>query len=107
MEQYGIYILIIGIMAAITFIRWLAFRPKGSRKELTGHAVVISRRVKQCSGTAGGGLSRWDYMVTFDVGNTRLELYVTQTDFARLKEGMEGQLTWQYENLLDFIPDAD
>lgn len=106
MEEYGIHLLIIGIMIVISFFRWLAFRPKGSRKELTGHAVVISRRVKQSSGGAGGGLSRWDYMVSFDLGSKRLELYVTQTDFARLTEGMEGQLVWQYENLISFIPDS-
>lgn len=96
-----------GILAFLILsylIRWLVFRPKGSRRELTSHAEVVSRYVDQ--GKGGGGFTRWNYKVVFDLGSTQLDQYVTKTDYARLKEGLTGQLTWQYENLLSFLPDG-
>lgn len=99
------FLLVVGGMGLIFLLRVLPHRTKGSRKELTGHATVLSRRVDQGSPVAGGGHTRWNYKVVFQVGNQELDLYVTQSQFPRLKEGITGQLTWQKENLIDFIPD--
>lgn len=99
------FLLLVGIAAVPIFIRWLVFRPKGSRHEMTGHAEVAAKRVKMGKVHAKY-TSSWDYLVTFNLGNLELELYVTEQRFRELKEGMTGQLTWQYENLVRFEPDV-
>lgn len=105
MNTFTQFLLLILICAAVFLIRVLPHRTGGSRKELTGHATVLSRRVDQGSPVAGGGHTRWNYKVVFQVGNRELDLYVTQSQYPRLKEGITGQLTWQRENLIDFICD--
>ena len=98
-------ILVLGGIGLICLLRVLPHRTGGSRKELTGHAVILSRRVDQGSPVAGGGHTRWNYKVVFQVGNQELDLYVTQSQYRLLTEGTTGQLTWQRENLIEFIPD--
>ena len=98
-------LILIAICTLVAAIRIFPHRMKGSRHELTGHAQILSRRVDQGNPTAGG-LTRWNYKVVFQVGNQELDLYVTQSQYAALKEGLTGQLTWQKENLIDFIPDT-
>ena len=104
LEQWQFYLLLIGIAAVITSIRWLVFRPKGTKQEMTGHATVVSKRAK-LGKVAAKYASSYDYMVTFDLGNLELELYVTQHHFQALKEVMTGHLLWHYENLIAFEPD--
>lgn len=99
-------LILIAICTLVAAIRILPHRLKGSRQELTGHAQVLSRRVDQGSPVAGGGHTRWNYKVVFQVGNQELDLYVTQSQFPQLKEGLTGQLVWQKENLIEFIPDT-
>lgn len=72
---------------------------------MTVHAAVLSRRVDPANGVAGWGSSRYDCRVVFDVGSSRPDLYVTENDCARLEESPTVQLTWQHENLIDFVPD--
>lgn len=91
---------------------WLN-RPRGSKAYRTGHATVVSRRVEQTTGKAKGvpyassrKFSTWVYLVTFDLGTTRLELQVQEGDYKRLKEGLTGTLEWQYEYLMSFEPDT-
>jgi len=98
-------LILIAICALAAAIRILPHRTGGSRKELTGHAVILSRRVDQGSPVAGGGHTRWNYKVVFQVGNQELDLYVTQSQYRLLTEGTTGQLTWQRENLIEFTPD--
>lgn len=105
MEKWMVCLLVLAATALYYFIRWLPVRPRGSRVEQTGRATVISKRVKQNNGSYGA-LSRWDYMVTFELGSVQLELYVTQSGFRELKEGTTGQLVWQYENLISFEADG-
>lgn len=80
-------------------------RPRGSRKALTGHAVILSRRAEYSNAPSGQYSNNHNYRVVFQVGNQVLGLYVTQSKYPQLKEGLTGQLTWQYENLVSFIPD--
>lgn len=105
MEKIPVYLLILAVMALPVLIQRRVFRPKGIKQDLTGHAVVVSRRVDQGNGYVSGPFSRWKYLVTFDLGSARLELEASEVDYARLKEGTEGQLVWRYEYLVSFIPD--
>lgn len=111
MEHLGTAVLVLGGMAVFTLYYRLINRPGGSKEYLTGHAVVVSRRLDQKSPRQKGpympGFSRWKYLVTFDLGSTRLELQVSEADYSRLKEGLTGQLEWQYEYLHSFTPDPD
>lgn len=102
-------------LAFIAYYRFM-YRPGGSKEYLTGHATVVSRRVAQKDGGRSGtsrinpnatGFSRWQYLVTFDLGAQMLELQVSEADYARLKEGLTGELEWQYEYLVSFTPDTD
>lgn len=99
-------VLVLGAMAAL--IAWYRFvlRPKGSRQYLTGHAAVVSRRVEQ-KDPHRSRFSRWKYLVTFDLGAQSLELQVSEADYGWLTEGLTGQLEWQYEYLVSFIPDTE
>lgn len=105
METLGSILLVLGGGALVVFLHRLPYRKKGSKKELTGHAVVVSRTVRQGTASIPGAFSRWEYLVTFDLGSTRLELYVSEAQYRALREGTAGQLTWQYQDLLSFIPD--
>ena len=104
LTEYFDLILIGGLLLA-PFILYLANRPKGSKRELTGHATVISRRTEYTKIATGRYNNNWNYRVVFQAGNQMLDLYVTQSEFPQLKEGTTGQLTWQYENLISFVPD--
>lgn len=69
--------------------------------EYIGTATVVSRRM----GTAryhGKYSSGWNYLVTFQVGNDTIELYVSELEYQTLTEGTSGILCWQHENLLHF-----
>ena len=72
----------------------------------TAAATVVSRRM----GTArysGKYSSGYNYLITFALGDRdTLELYVTETEYIQLKEGLRGQLVWQNENMLSFESDT-
>lgn len=107
MEEYAGILLFIGLIVLAILIQQLLLRPKGPRKALTGHAVILSRRAEYSKAPAGRYSNNYNYRVVFQVGNQVLDLYVTQSEYPQLKEGLTGQLTWQYENLVDFIPDTN
>ena len=75
-------LILIAVCALVAAIRILPHRTGGSRKELTGHATVLSRRVDQGSPVAGGGHTRWNYKVVFQVGNQELDLYGPRASIA-------------------------
>lgn len=116
MEHLKAAVIVLGAMIVLITYRLWIHRPRGSREYLTGHAKVISRRVAQKDGGRSGtsranpnvtGFSRWQYLVTFEVGPQLLELEVQEGDYGRLKEGLTGELEWQYEYLVSFDPDTD
>ncbi len=71
--------------------------------EYIGTATVVSRRMGT-AGYHGKYSSGWNYLVTFQVGNDTIELYVSEMEYLELKEGTTGMLRWQHENLLHFEP---
>ena len=111
-EHLTMAILGLGLTGLIIFVRHWVNRPKGSKAIRTGRATVISRRVEQTTGKAKGVpyassrvFSTWVYLVTFDLGSTRVALQVQEDDYKRLKEGLTGQLEWRYAYLVSFDPD--
>ncbi len=71
--------------------------------EYVATATVVSRRM----GTAqyhGKYSSGWNYLVTFQVGNDTIELYVSELEYQTLTEGAAGMLRWQNDNLCHFEP---
>lgn len=72
--------------------------------EYVASATVVSHRM----GTAryhGKYSSGWNYLLTFQVGNDTIELYVSEMEYQALTEGTTGTLRWQNENLCHFEPD--
>ena len=114
MEKLYGFLAVIVLLVLITLVRRAANRPRGSKEIRTGHATVISRRVDQSRSDVRGssyassrGLSStWKYLVSFDLGALQLELEVGENDYTALKEGLSGQLEWQYEYLVSFTPDT-
>ncbi len=69
--------------------------------EEAASAQVLSRRVQHCNTMYHE--SPWMYLVTIRTGDGReLELKATEALYSKLKEGIQGQLTWQEEKILDF-----
>ena len=103
LTEHGEYLLLAVFIASFAF---LLIRQKliNSAPEYVGRATVISRRM----GTAryhGKYSSGWNYLVTFQVGNDIIELYVTEMEYQSLTEGTTGTLRWQNENLCHFEPE--
>lgn len=107
MDSWMKLLILIAACALVAAIRILPHRTGGSRKELTGHATVLSRRVDQGSPVAGGGHTRWNYKVVFQVGNTPLELLTTEAEYRSLKEGAKGILFWQGDEFCSFTPETN
>lgn len=104
MEKLQGFLLTMGLLVLITFVWHRMNRPKGSRQFRTGHATVVSRRVDQKQPDFRG-LTAWKYLVTFDLGSTRVELQTSEEEYRRLTEGLTGHLEWRYEYLVSFTPD--
>ncbi len=71
--------------------------------EYVGTATVVSRRmgIAQFHGKYSSG---GNYLVTFQVGNDTIELYVGRQQYQEFAEGTTGTLHWQRDNLLNFEP---
>ena len=71
--------------------------------EYVGTATVVSRRmgIAQYHGKYSSG---GNYLVTFQIGNDTIELYVCRQQYPELTEGTTGTLHWQRDNLLSFEP---
>ena len=68
----------------------------------TGAATVVSRRVLFHTSRSVG----WNYLVTFQLGDgDTLELYTTEAEYGRLKEGLHGMLSWQEQAFCRFDED--
>lgn len=101
------------ILLAIPFAAFLVMVHRTtSRKVLTGHATVISRRTEPARHPGrmqlGVQTATWNYLVTFRLADSEeIELYVFEIQFKQLKEGLTGQLTWCKDTLSEFIPDEE
>lgn len=86
---------------AAALLYWL-FTQK-NRREMMGHATVISKTPELALGVKWG--SGWNYKILFEVGGHQFPLYVLKGDYETIQEGMTGMLIWQEQNLVDFRPD--
>lgn len=92
----GIFVLAFGLWT----VRWYLTRDKGT---MTGIATVISKTPEV--GHGGKWADNWSYRVRFEVGSVVLDLYVLRQEYEAIETGMTGLLTWQDQNMLEFIPD--
>ena len=73
-------------------------------KKISCPAIITSKRIEysntpQIRYTG----NRWNYLVTFICGDgIEIELHVLESEYSRLKEGTEGNLVYQGENMLAF-----
>jgi hypothetical protein len=95
----GIFLLPVGIF----LIHHLLTRNKGI---MTAQATVISKTPELAIGSGTFGNNNWNYKVVFEAGSLQIELYAIRQDYDQLEPGMTGTLTWQEENMLDFVPDT-
>ena len=94
----------------IFYQRWV-YRDKDDKgPELTGPATVKARRVDQGSyqgkaptGYQGNTRGNRNYLITFTLSDgEELELYVGESEYRALKEGLSGTLTWQGQKFRSF-----
>ena len=98
-------LLMLGFLLLV-FILFAWFHSRG--KVLTGSAKVISRRAEAGSGGGSWRSSNWNYLVTFRFSDhDELELFVSEQQYAELKEGLTGQIVWCKDVLSEFIPDLE
>lgn len=96
----GIFLLPVGIF----LIHHLLTRNNGI---MTAQATVISKTPELAIGSGTFGNNNWNYKVVFESGPLQIEVYAIQQDYDQLEPGMTGTLTWQEENMLEFIPDKE
>ena len=82
------------------------FLTRDRRRERLGQAEVLSKTPELAIGSGMFGNNNWNYKVQFRVGGSEFFLYALKDDYDTLEPGMTGTLTWQEENMLDFIPDT-
>lgn len=73
-------------------------------KKISCSAVITSKRMEYSNTPqiryAG---NRWNYLVTFLCGDGHeVDLYVIESEYGELKEGMEGNLVYQGKKMLSF-----
>lgn len=105
MDMEKIQLLIIagafGLVPVVILLYWFLTRNK--RRELMGHAEVLSKTPELGMGSRWS--SGWNYRILFRVGNAEFSLYVLRSDYETITEGMTGILVWQEENMITFTPD--
>ena len=69
--------------------------------EQTASATIVSRTVRHNNSIYHE--APWQYVVTFRLEDgTEKTLITNEETYKTLKEGLEGKLTWQEENLITF-----
>ena len=99
--------ILILVIIAIPFLALLVYGITNRPKIVTGPATVECHRVEH--GKYGGKWSHsWNYLVTFRFsdGDT-LELHTTLTDYQTIKDGQHGMLSWDEDQLMDFVVDDE
>lgn len=99
-----LFITIIILIAVFVVFAWIYTRGD----VLTGSAMVVSHRMEAGSGGGSWRSSNWNYLVTFRFSDhDELELYVSESQYGELKEGLTGQIVWHKDVLSEFIPDME
>jgi len=101
---YGEYLLPVVLAGAFAL---LLLRQYFSNKtpEYVAPAIVAAKRTEP-GRYHGKWSSGWNYLVTFQLGNDTIELYVSEADFAGLSQGTAGTLRWQNDLMLHFEADG-
>ncbi len=124
LEMIGTAIPILLIVVAVAFVGMLAaaaaasihqFKRNNAAPVQTVDARLISRRVKlHTGGRPAGGLTGQvagqadTYYATFETAEAgRMEFYLQQSEYTRLKEGDRGKLTFQGSRYLGFARPGD
>lgn len=72
-----------------------------SGKERSDAATVRAHRVTTARFPTPG--STWNYLVTFTLSDgSEVELHTMEVQYHSIKDGQQGLLTWEGENLLSF-----
>lgn len=102
MDEQTIFILVI---CAVPFLALVVYGITNRPKVLTGPATVESHKVEVAKFGAKWSHG-WNYLVTFRFsdGDT-LELYTTEAEYQTIEDGQHGMLSWDGNQLMDFIPD--
>lgn len=89
------------------FVAWIrarwALETPTAEPERTVAATVVSKEV--VSGTRGAGRSKlgYSFVIHFATEDGRmLEIFAYEEEFGRMREGMQGQLTFQGRYFVDF-----
>lgn len=95
------YIAIIAVPFLCLAVYGIFSRPK----VLTGPATVESHNLETAK--FGSAWSHgWNYMIRFRLADGEsLELYVTLEEYQTIEDGQTGMLSWDRDQLMDFIPD--
>ena len=102
MKTELIFLGFILLPVGIFLIHHLLTRNKGI---MTAQATVVSKTPELAIGSSTFGNNNWNYKVVFEAGSAEIVLYAIRQDYDLLEPGMTGTLTWQKENLLEFVPD--
>lgn len=104
MDEQTIFILIILV---IPFLALIVYGIVNRPKILTGPATVESHSVEVAKYGAKWSHG-WNYLIIFRLSDGEtLELYTTQMEYETIKDGQHGMLSWDDNQLMDFIPDID
>ena len=87
-----------------SYLRVRIWKEKPSNEpERTTGATVISKEIRSGTGGAGRSVMGYSFVVTFrTVDGIELTLYTYETEYASLKEGSVGNLTYQGRYFVDF-----
>ena len=96
MEQLPYSFAVVGVLLLVCLLRQIPYW-KRRGPTLTGYATVLSRRVEYERG--------YEYYVLISLGGMEQECRVSEYRYAQLTEGTQGQLTYQGDTLVDFVPD--
>lgn len=99
---YGEYLLPVVLVGAFAVLL-LRQQKSNSAPEYVGVATVVSKRMEP-GRYHGKWSSGWNYLVTFQVGNDIIELYISEAEYQELTEGLTGMLRWQNEFFRHFDP---
>jgi len=101
---YGEYLLPVVLVGAFALLLLRQYKANHA-PEYVGIAAVASKRMEP-GRYHGKWSSGWNYLVTFQVGNDTIELYVSESDYTVLAEGTTGTLRWQNDLMLHFESDG-
>lgn len=101
--QILLYVFIIGTPLLALLVYGIFNRPK----VVTGQATVECHRVEHAKMGVMWSHS-WNYLLVFRFpdGET-LELHTTLSEYQTIKDGQHGMLSWDGNQLMDFIPDEE